>query len=46
MVSGHAFFFSGLSSNPVEVNSFCTEIVIEKDQKKQKEAGDGQFKNI
>ena len=44
MVSVLAFYSNDPSSNPADVYSYFVQIVIEKNENKQKEAWDGQFK--
>ena len=43
MVSMLAFYSDNLSSNPADAYSFSVEFVFEKNENKQKEAGDGTF---
>ena len=44
VVSVLAFYSNDPSSNPADVYSYFVQIVIEKNENKQKEAWDGQFK--
>ena len=41
-----AFYSKNLSSNPAEVYSFYSAKLFEENENKQKEAGNGSFKNI